>query len=190
MSENSDTEADKGREEFRTGTHLAPLEHQLIGSSVDILGKNNKKLFVNLEALAENEEIRTNPNLLKPLGLINRKFSVKQIQDGREGRKTIKAYFPCFSIVTEIIMGEYAIEYKLAIPDENGNIPNNFEFKFKSKTGDYDSNNINDARVFDLVELSSGIPTYGQGEDKKSLFAIKKDRDNGNFSIVYMPLVP
>ncbi len=180
-------EGRKPQEKFDKMTHFAPLEHELIGSSFKIPGKNpGEKIFVNSDILASNESIRNNPDLLKPLGLINGELTQEQIRKGREKENVMLGYFSCFDPVAEIVNGEYAIDYHLANPDEDGKIPNNFVFQVRPINGVYDGENADCLKVFDQVKLSKFTPTYG--EDKKQLFSINKNRETGTISLVYMPL--
>ncbi len=175
------------RETFDQMTDLAPLEHKLIGASMKIPGKNpGEEIFVDLDTLGSNEDIRNDPDLLKPVGLIRGERTQEQIRSARERKKVISGNFTCFKSVGEIVRGEYAIDYKLANPDENGRIPNNFVFQFRPKLGDYDSKNEDHVRMFDQVALAEGMSTYG--EKKKKLFSINKDEKTGTIALVFMPL--
>lgn len=177
-------EINSSPEEFKNETHLAPLEHILTGSSFDFPGK---ELPINSSILASSEDIRNNSDLLKPLGLIKGELSNEQIRVGREQKKLLRSYFPCFKKVEEILRGYYLVGYKLASPDENGRIPNKFEFQFKPSSGDYDSSNKEHTRIFNKLELHESFLTYG--EEKRPFFSLtSRNEQTGTFSIVFMPL--
>lgn len=176
-------EINSSPEEFKNRTHLAPLEHILIGSSFDFPGE---RLPVNSSVLASNEDIINNSDLLKPLGLIKGELSKEQIRAGRKHKSLISSYFPCFKKVEEILRGHYAVDYKLASPDENGRIPNGFEFQFKPKSGDYDSSNADHGIIFNQIALHESLSTYGK--DKPFFSLTSRNEQTGTFSVVFMPL--
>lgn len=174
---------------FDTMTYFSPLEHSLIGSSVDIKDQTSgKTITFNADSLANNENIRKHPDLLKPLGLINGKLDQESIRNERKKKGTLSKNFSCFKPLGDKDMRKkFGFDYQLGVPDGDGKIPNSFVFQFRLKDGSsYDGANTDHAKALDQVELTDSMKTYG--EDKKPLFSMNKESKTGRISLVFMPL--
>lgn len=127
-------------------TALTPLEHAMIGSSIEVAGEN----------LSPSEIIKKNQEfLLQPLGL--RASNKDSISKERENR-FLEGYLPIFSPNSPLLKEGYIHRLRLPEIEEGGQIDPNFVIqllKYNPTTRKYEL--VKDQEVFRGLEI---VPQY------------------------------
>jgi len=176
---------EKGQErEFSAMKDLSPLEHILIGSSIQIVF--NTDFLVKGKNPTEDAEF-----LLKPYGLTTQLvISIEEIRRVRADQKNMpKGMFVCFTVLDQalrrLVFSNYEFGFLLGLPDQNGLIANEFRFQFRKVIGEnsvaLDRLEGEDLEAFNNVELREGVYS--------SLFSLDKQPDVGILVLKYKKLL-
>lgn len=173
------TEKDKKTEKrpFSAMVDYAPLEHILFGSSCNI-----GDIFINSDNLKNYPQIANNIGLLlTPLGLIDKKTTIKEVSLNRKRKKQLP-----MSPVWLFGPTNCGFVYECKPLKPNGEIPNSFTFKVTNGDRPWDSSNSEDIAMLEEIILSDD--PLAKTKDNPPLFSLSKDTNGGTVTLEYLPI--
>lgn len=177
VADSKDKNKTAERRPFSAMIDYAPIEHILFGSSCNI-----GDVFINSDNLKKYPQIANNIGLLlTPLGLIDKKTTIKEVSLNRKRKKQLP-----MSPVWLVGPTNCVFVYECKPLNPNGEIPNSFTFKVINGDRPWDSSNSDDIAMLEEITLSDD--PLAKIKDNPPLFSLFKDNIRGTVTLEYLPI--